>query len=130
LKNGLKEKNKMEVTYMYDDMWEENLQELIERLVSQDTAREDIIGLKIDLCELEPFCDSKIDYEDFRDVLNIKYEERTDEDENALDKMETVFKRCIDFDKLNEELSKIKLYYPSGKTYTILESDLEGVEFD
>jgi hypothetical protein len=119
----------MEIVYMYDDIWEADLQELIDRLVEKDFSKEDLIGLKVEVCEAEPFCNSKLDYEDFRDFLNIKFEDRTDEEGNALDKMEQVFKRCVDFDKLNAELSKIELYYPSGKTYEIVESDLEGVEF-
>lgn len=117
--------NKM--CYHFDGKWEEDLEELICRLVEEEELdKETIVGLKIDLCNLETVVD--LDFDRLSEIISDVYEDRMDEERDVMERIEKTLKKHIDFEGLNKELEAIKMYYPD-KEYTITEEDWNNVKF-
>ena len=114
------------IMYAFNDYYfESEIEEVVGNLYEVgELPKEDIISYKVDVCEHEPVITSTIDIEYLMEWVFDKWgEERYDENHSAEDRIQAVFEKHINFQAINEELEKIKLYYPSGETYIITEED-------
>lgn len=111
--------------YFLEDRFFDDIQDVIEELMDGGATKEEIIGTKIMETDLEPVMQKPLEAADIVEWISNRYEDRSDEDGNCWYKLEDVLNKNINFEKLNEELQKVKLYYPADREYVITEKDFE-----
>ncbi len=109
-------------TYEYD--YESDLSELMIKLVETDIVdKESIVGLKIEIAYPEPIV-KNLNINDLIQYILDRYEDRFEEDYDSIDLVKNVLLNNINFDKINEELKPITLYYPK-EDYIITQEDYD-----
>lgn len=83
-------------------------------------ALDDNWVVEAELGELQPMF--SLDADSLSEILASNFEDRTSEDGEEFDDLESVLKECIDFEKLNSKIPK--LYYASGKMERLTKQDL------
>ena len=102
-----------DIMYVWDNTnFESELGEVINALIEDELEKEDIIGYVLDIAEKEQAIDDDAIYE-MEGVLQNRCEDRFDENEYLENKLKKIF----------DQFRDIKMYYPSGETYTITEED-------
>lgn len=100
--------------YVYDDTrFDNSLWEVINYLIDvEELEKEDIVGFVLDVAEKEQSVDDEI-INEMADLLYDRCEDRFDDNEYLENKLKKIF----------DQFRNIKMYYPSGETYTITEED-------
>ena len=110
-------------TFFYGEDYCSDLDSLLGLLdLEEDEIRQlpDDWSIECDEAELQPIL--KLTASDLARIVCDSYEERISEDGNDFDDLATVFKKCIDFEKLNAEIPRY--YYRTGKVFYITKADL------